>query len=66
MQFRYQVVSNSGDATTSIDNPDTIGNTQEHLVSLRTSKMNPVCGRYTHVNCNVSNEAAILELIQPY
>ena len=32
--FGGQVVSNSGDTTTSIEDPNTIGNAQKYLVSL--------------------------------
>ena len=44
--FRCQAVSHSSDTTihVSTDNPNTIGNAQEHLVSLYISKMNLCVG----------------------
>ena len=44
LHFGRQAVSNSGDTTVSIDNPNTIGNAQEYPVSLYISKMNPFVG----------------------
>ena len=40
LYFQGQAVSNSSDTIASIDNPSTIGNGQEYLVSLYISKMN--------------------------
>ena len=54
------MVSNPGDTTASIDIPNTIGNAQEY------KENELVCGRHEHVSHNISNEAAILKLTQPY
>ena len=57
--FPHRAVSSSGDTTGGIDNLRATGNAQEYLVSLYTRKL------YV-LKCNISNEAAILKLTQPY
>ena len=51
---------------TSIDNPNTVGNGLTMPGKSSYKQIEPECGRYPCVSCNISNEASILKSTQPY